>query len=78
MASIAELHLSEAAEALGFRRAGPDAAVHGCAIDSRAVKPGELFVALEGEQVDGHDYFTAARDNGAASSAASPTMTCRC
>ena len=53
MASIAELHLSEAAEALGFRRAGPDAAVHGCAIDSRTVKPGELFVALEGEQVDG-------------------------
>ncbi len=66
MASIAELLLSEAAEALGFRRAGPDAAVHGCAIDSRTVKPGELFVALEGEQVDGHDYVTAARDNGAA------------
>lgn len=35
-------------------------------IDSRCVKPGDLFVAYRGEKVDGHDYITAALDRGAA------------
>ncbi len=38
----------------------------GAAIDSRLVKPGELFVALVGERHDGHDYVDAAFANGAA------------
>ena len=33
--------------------------------DSRAVKPGELFVALRGTQSDGHDYIQSAVDRGA-------------
>lgn len=33
-------------------------------IDSRLVKPGDLFVAIEGKQVDGHDYAEAAQNNG--------------
>ena len=33
--------------------------------DSRRVQPGGLFVALDGEQVDGHDYAEQARANGA-------------
>lgn len=36
------------------------------AIDSRAVEPGGLFVALAGEHVDGHDYAAAAVAAGAA------------
>lgn len=36
------------------------------AIDSRAVQPGDLFVALKGERVDGHDFLKAAADRGAA------------
>ena len=35
-------------------------------IDSRAVQPGDLFAALRGEKVDGHDYIAAAFEQGAA------------
>ena len=35
-------------------------------IDSRAIEPGDLFVAYKGEKVDGHDYIGAALDKGAA------------
>jgi len=40
-------------------------AVHGVAIDSRRVQGGELFVALPGERVDGHQYVAAAAEAGA-------------
>ena len=29
-------------------------------VDSRAVVPGSLYVAIRGERVDGHDYAVAA------------------
>ncbi|HEX2755924.1 MAG TPA: UDP-N-acetylmuramoyl-tripeptide--D-alanyl-D-alanine ligase, partial [Candidatus Limnocylindrales bacterium] len=38
----------------------------GGAVDSRAVEPGNLFVALPGERTDGHDFVGAALDAGAA------------
>jgi UDP-N-acetylmuramoyl-L-alanyl-D-glutamate--2,6-diaminopimelate ligase len=44
----------------------PDLLISGIAIDSRAVKPGYLFVAMKGGSVDGHDYIQKAIDNGAA------------
>lgn len=34
--------------------------------DSRAVKPGDVFLALKGENADGHDFVQAAQENGAA------------
>jgi UDP-N-acetylmuramoyl-tripeptide--D-alanyl-D-alanine ligase len=40
--------------------------VCGYSIDSRTVKPGELFFAVKGERLDGHDYVAAALDRGAA------------
>jgi UDP-N-acetylmuramoyl-tripeptide--D-alanyl-D-alanine ligase len=40
-------------------------------IDSRAAGPGDLFVALPGEHVDGHDYASAALTAGAAAVLAS-------
>jgi len=43
----------------------PDVAVTGVAIDSRVVKPGDLFVAMPGGSVDGHDYIPMAIDKGA-------------
>ena len=35
------------------------------ATDSRNVRPGGVFIALEGERVDGHDYIDQAVNNGA-------------
>ncbi|GLQ50711.1 UDP-N-acetylmuramoyl-tripeptide--D-alanyl-D-alanine ligase [Dyella flava] len=45
---------------------GDDASITGVEIDSRKVKPGDLFVAFKGERVDGHDYLADAKAHGAA------------
>ena len=46
--------------------ARPDAVVDGpVVIDSRQVESGALFVALNGERVDGHDYAESAVATGA-------------
>lgn len=58
----------------------PDTRVTGDVVhDSRVVKPGDLFIAIIGENSDGHDYVTSALDAGAVaaivagSAAAGPT-----
>ncbi|MCL2680606.1 MAG: UDP-N-acetylmuramoyl-tripeptide--D-alanyl-D-alanine ligase [Coriobacteriia bacterium] len=43
----------------------PEARANSCSIDSRRVKPGSLFAAFVGTQVDGHDYLQAAVSGGA-------------
>jgi UDP-N-acetylmuramoyl-tripeptide--D-alanyl-D-alanine ligase len=40
---------------------------HGYSIDSRTVSPGELFFAVKGERLDGHDFVGAALEQGAIS-----------
>ena len=42
-----------------------DFEVSGLQIDSRMVKPGDLFVCIKGYTVDGHDYAAQAEANGA-------------
>src|SRR6478672_7712738 len=48
------------------RRGAIPAAVSGITDDSRAVRPGFLFVAVRGSERDGHDYLAAAAAAGAA------------
>jgi UDP-N-acetylmuramoyl-tripeptide--D-alanyl-D-alanine ligase len=58
--------LADLIEGLTGRR--PSAAaqvIHGFAIDSREVQPGDVFVAFKGEQTDGHFYVSAAFGRGA-------------
>src|SRR5579863_1101306 len=38
----------------------------GYSIDSRTIRPGELFFAVKGERLDGHDYVPQALEKGAA------------
>jgi UDP-N-acetylmuramoyl-tripeptide--D-alanyl-D-alanine ligase len=47
-------------------RGDPEAVLKGLSTDSRTVKPGELFWALEGERYDGHDFVKQAADRGVA------------
>ncbi|MFM9873019.1 MAG: UDP-N-acetylmuramoyl-tripeptide--D-alanyl-D-alanine ligase [Fimbriimonadaceae bacterium] len=42
-----------------------DHEIAGFATDSRDVKPGFLFIAIQGERVDGHDFVRLALENGA-------------
>ena len=44
----------------------PEGPLAGVSTDSRAVEPGQLFVALAGPNFDGHDYVPAALEGGAA------------
>jgi UDP-N-acetylmuramoyl-tripeptide--D-alanyl-D-alanine ligase len=58
--------LSSVAEATEGRLAGRDGEVRGASTDSREVEDGDLFVALPGDRVDGHDHVDSAFGRGAA------------
>ncbi len=62
------LSLAEVAQAVGASvppGADGSVAVTGVTLDSRAVAAGDLFVAVAGERVDGHDFLDAAAAAGA-------------
>ncbi|HVC48843.1 MAG TPA: UDP-N-acetylmuramoyl-tripeptide--D-alanyl-D-alanine ligase [Burkholderiales bacterium] len=56
--------IREIASALGAKAHG-QAYVCGVSTDSRSIKPGELFVALQGPNFDGHEFISAAFHHGA-------------
>lgn len=55
---------SEVAAAVGGELIGPDVEIDGAGIDSRNVRPGQLFVPIVAER-DGHDFIPAALEGGA-------------
>jgi UDP-N-acetylmuramoyl-tripeptide--D-alanyl-D-alanine ligase len=60
------IQLNDIIVALTNKRIPPLAAkLSNAVIDSREAKAGSLFIALPGENVDGHDYVQAAFENGA-------------
>ena len=60
------MRLSEAAHATRGKVIGQDALFTSVGSDSRALTPGQLFVALRGEHFDGHAYAQQCLDQGAA------------
>lgn len=59
------LNLSELTNVLEARLIGADASFDGVSIDSRAIQPGQLFIALTGPRFDGHDYLNDVAGKGA-------------
>lgn len=56
----------EIAEALGARAEGvPQGAPRGASIDTRTLEVGDIFFALKGEKVDGHEHVATAVERGA-------------
>src|SRR5271166_2020139 len=49
----------------GERRISPYGRREGLSLDSRTVQPGDLFFAVRGERLDGHDFVDAALSRGA-------------
>ena len=59
------MNLQEAAQAMHGTLAGETIGFSGVSTDSRKLAAGELFVALQGENFDGHDYLATVRQAGA-------------
>ena len=59
------LSLNEVAGALQGRLVGADVTFAAVSTDSRAIEPGQLFIALTGPRFDGHDYLADVAAKGA-------------
>ena len=59
--------VGEFAKAVGGTPIGvpPTTVITGFATDNRETKPGDLFLAIKGANVDGHDFAAAAFKSGA-------------
>ena len=59
--------LSKAAEAMNATLMGDDITFTGCSTDTRTIEKGNLFIALKGENFNGHDFVSKAEESGAVS-----------
>ena len=59
--------VSELIEATGAKliRGRKERSVRGTSIDTRSLKPGEAFIAIKGNNFDGHDFIDQAIKKGA-------------
>lgn len=68
------MSIQEAALALQANWSGDNPVFTGVSTDSRTLKPGDLFIALSGEQFDGHRFIPAAIRQGAVAAMVSTDM----
>ena len=61
-----KMTLAEVADTLALTTQNRDTTFTGISIDTRTLAPGNLFAAIKGERVDGHDLVEEARIKGAA------------
>ncbi len=59
------MSLEEAAKSLNAETNSNDIIFRGCSTDTRTISDGELFIALKGENFNGHDYIEKAVAKGA-------------
>ena len=59
---MSALWASSEAEAATLGRASAAFSAMGISIDTRTLKPGDLFIALKGDARDGHEFVKAAFD----------------
>jgi UDP-N-acetylmuramoyl-tripeptide--D-alanyl-D-alanine ligase len=71
MVGMMTMPLSEAARVLDGHCRDGDVVFCGVSTDSRQLQAGNLFVALQGSNFDGHDYVDRALEQGAAAAAVS-------
>jgi len=58
--------LQQASEILNGEMLGNNVDFSTVSTDTRSLQPGDLYIALDGENFDGHDYLTQAEKAGAA------------
>ena len=58
------IKLSKIANLLSLDLKGSDRNIYNLTIDSRQVKKGDFFVAIEGRKCDGHDYIQESINRG--------------
>lgn len=59
------MELSQAASHINGTLLGKDTVFTGCSTDSRSDNIGKLFIAIEGDKFDGHEFINKAVENGA-------------
>src|SRR5690606_35966460 len=66
MKEISNWSFSEIAQVMEGVAKGESSALDGVSTDTRKISPGVLFVALQGDNFDGHDFIGKAKEAGAA------------
>jgi UDP-N-acetylmuramoyl-tripeptide--D-alanyl-D-alanine ligase len=60
-----KMMLSDCAEAIQGKLVGEDVAITSVSIDTRAIKPGQLYIAIKGHNFDGNEFVDQAEQAGA-------------
>ncbi len=60
-----KMMLSEIAKVTNGKHVGDDLTIASTSIDTRAIKPGDLYVAIKGHQFDGNEFVSKAEQTGA-------------